>query len=150
MDLLYVTGQQLCDCDKLPEWKDYMNRYNQYMFSDEDEEVRRRAVTCIGWLGQEALAVELLVPLSDSSVSVRRSAVEAIGNLRSRQVVPSLIERLNDPEKSIGNAALGVLETITGKKMSRGPFPRNEKLLQRLIARWREWWKEEQLEAVST
>jgi len=109
-----------------------------------------RAVTCIGWLGQEALAVELLVPLSDSSVSVRRSAVEAIGNLRSRQVVPSLIERLNDPEKSIGNAALGVLETITGKKMSRGPFPRNEKLLQRLIARWREWWKEEQLEAVST
>ena len=121
-----------------------------YMFSDEDEEVRRRAVTCIGWLGQETLAVELLLPLSDSSVSVRRSAVEAIGNLRSRQVVPSLIERLNDPEKSIGNAALGVLETITGKKMSRGPFPRNEKLLQRLIARWREWWKEEQLEALST
>ena len=121
-----------------------------YMFSDEDEEVRRRAVTCIGWLGQEALAVELLLPLSDSSVSVRRAAVEAMGNLHSRQVISGLIERLNDPEKSIRKAALGVLETITGKKMSRGPFPRNEKLLQRLIARWREWWKEEQLEAVST
>ena len=121
-----------------------------YMFSDEDEEVRRRAVTCIGWLGQETLAVELLVPLSDSSVSVRRAAVEAMGNLHSRQVISGLIEHLNDPEKSIRKAALGALETITGKKMSRGPFPSNEKLLQRLIARWREWWKEEQLEAVST
>ena len=28
IDLLYVTGQQLCDCDKLPEWKNYMNSYN--------------------------------------------------------------------------------------------------------------------------
>jgi hypothetical protein len=37
VDMLYVTGKQLCDCDELPEWKDYVDRYHQYMFADEDE-----------------------------------------------------------------------------------------------------------------
>jgi hypothetical protein len=112
------------------------------MFYDEDEEVRRRAITCIGWLGQEELAVELLPLLDDSSVSVGRAAVEAMGKLGNRQTVSALIERLNDPDVSIRKAVLGALKTITGKQMS-GPFPRDEKSLQRLIARWQEWWKEE-------
>jgi len=113
------------------------------MFSDEDVEVRRRAVTCIGWLGREELAVKLLPLLDDSSVSVRLAVVEAMGNLRCRRGVTALIERLNDPEKAVRKAVLGALETITGKKMS-GPFPREKRSLQRLIARWRGWWKEEQ------
>ena len=37
VDMLYVTGQQLHDCDELPEWKDYLDRYHQYLFGDEDE-----------------------------------------------------------------------------------------------------------------
>jgi HEAT repeat protein len=114
------------------------------MFSDESEGVRRRAASCVGWLGQKELAVELLPLLTDSSISVRRAAAEAMGNLRSRQVVSALIERLNDPEKSVRKAVLGAIETTTGKKMKE-PFPTNEKSLQRLIARWREWWKEELL-----
>jgi len=114
------------------------------MFSDENEGVRRRAANCVGWLGQKELAVELLPLLTDSSVSIRRAAAEAMGNLRSRQVVSTLIERLNDPEKSVRKAVLGAIETITGKKMKE-PFPPNEKSLQRLTARWRQWWKEELL-----
>jgi len=112
------------------------------MLSDEDQDVRRRAATCIGWLGREAFAVELLPLLADSSVSVRRAAVEAMGSLRCRQVVSALIERLNDPEESIRKAVLGAIQTITGKKMS-GPSPKSKKSFERLVARWREWWKEE-------
>jgi len=37
VDMLYVSGQQLYDYDKLPEWKDYVNKYHQYLFGDEDE-----------------------------------------------------------------------------------------------------------------
>ncbi|MFC1792532.1 hypothetical protein ACFL3Q_02980 [Planctomycetota bacterium] len=37
VDMLYVTGQQLYECDKLPEWKDYMDKYDQYLFGDEDK-----------------------------------------------------------------------------------------------------------------
>jgi hypothetical protein len=114
------------------------------MFSDEDEEVRRRAVTCIGWLGQQELAVELLPLLSDRSVCVRLAAAEAMGKLRSRQVVSTLIEHLNDPEKSVRKVMLDSLKKITGKKMS-GPLPRDKESLQRFIARWREWWNGELL-----
>ncbi|MHC4172417.1 MAG: HEAT repeat domain-containing protein [Planctomycetota bacterium] len=114
------------------------------MFSDEDKEVRRRAVTCIGWLGQQELAVELLPLLSDRSVCVRLAAVEAMGKLSSRQVVSTLIEHLSDPEKSVRKAILDTLKRITGKKMS-GPLPRDKESLRRFIARWREWWNEELL-----
>ncbi len=113
-----------------------------HMFSDEDEEIRRRAATCAGWLGQEKLAVKLLPLLADSRVSVRRAAIEAMANLRSRQVVSTLIEHLNDPEKMIRKAIIDALRAITGKKMN-GPFPTDEKSLQRLMVRWHEWWKEE-------
>jgi hypothetical protein len=113
-----------------------------HMLSDEDEDVRRRAATCIGWLGQEELAVELLPLLTDSSVLVRRAAVEAMSSLRCRQVVSALIERLNDPDESIRKVVLRAIQTITGKKMS-GPPPKSKKSLDRMVARWREWWKEE-------
>jgi hypothetical protein len=36
MDMLFVTGERLYDCEELPEWKDYANKYHQYMFADED------------------------------------------------------------------------------------------------------------------
>lgn len=37
MDMLYITGQQLYNCEMLPEWKNYMDKYNKYIFGDEDE-----------------------------------------------------------------------------------------------------------------
>jgi len=111
------------------------------LFSDEDEEIRRRAATCIGWLGKDTFAVKLLPLLADRSISVRRAVVEAMGNLRSRQVVSNLIECMNDPEESIRKAVLAALERITGKKMSQR-FSINEKSRQLLIERWRAWWKE--------
>ncbi len=40
VDMLYVTGQELYDCDELPEWKDYIDKYHQYLFGDEDERFR--------------------------------------------------------------------------------------------------------------
>jgi HEAT repeat protein len=112
------------------------------MFSDEDEEVRRRAAACVGWLGRKKFAVKLLPFLADSSVSVRLAAVETMANLRSRQVVSTLIKRLNDPEESVRKAIVHALKTITGKSMH-GPFPTDERSLQRLIVRWHEWWQEE-------
>ncbi len=36
-DMLYVSGQQLYDCEKLPEWRDYADTYHPYIFGDEDE-----------------------------------------------------------------------------------------------------------------
>ena len=40
VDMLFVTGQQLYDCNEIPEWKGYMDKYNKYLFGDEDERFR--------------------------------------------------------------------------------------------------------------
>jgi hypothetical protein len=37
VDMLFVNGQQLYECEELPEWKDYMDKYSKYIFADEDE-----------------------------------------------------------------------------------------------------------------
>ena len=37
VDMLFVSGQKLYECDEMPEWKDYMDKYNKYIFGDEDE-----------------------------------------------------------------------------------------------------------------
>jgi hypothetical protein len=40
VDMLFVTGQQLYECKKLPEWKKYMDEYQVYLFGDEDRRFR--------------------------------------------------------------------------------------------------------------
>ena len=111
------------------------------MLSDKDEGVRRRTATCIGWLGQKVFASRLIPLLNDSIISVRRAAVEAMGNLGNEQVVLSLIEQLESSDMAMKKIILSTIEKITGKKMVGSP-PKNDADMDRLIARWREWWKE--------
>ncbi len=112
------------------------------MLSDKDEGVRRRAAACIGWLGKTRLALDLTILLDDDSVLVRRAAAEAMGNLANPQVVMSMIEHLKDPDKETRKIILCAIEKITGKKIGKS-FPTNKTDLDRLIARWRQWWKED-------
>jgi hypothetical protein len=96
------------------------------MFSDENEEVRRRAITCIGWLAQG------------------QAAVDVAENLHSRQMISALVGCLGDPEESTRTAALSVLETVAGKKMS-NQLPPEQDSHQDIIARWKKWWTQELL-----
>ena len=114
------------------------------MFTDKNEEVRRRAATCIGWLGKGRFAADLTILLDDDSVLVRRAAAEAMGNLNNRQVVLPMIEHLKDPDEATRKAVLCAIEKITGKKIGKS-FPGNEADIDRLIARWRQWWEEDML-----
>jgi hypothetical protein len=112
------------------------------MLSDKDTDVRHRAATCVGWLGQKNLGAKLVSLFIDGTASVRRAAAEAAGNLRSRELVSALIDLLDDKEESVRKAALTAIETITGKRIAEA-FPRGREARQRLIARWRQWWREE-------
>ncbi len=112
------------------------------MFGDEDEEVRRRTATCIGWLGRGEFAEKLSPLLKDDAASVRLATIEAMSNLRNKQVVPYLIEQLNDPDESVRRSSLEAIEKITSKKMCKA-FPKTQKGVDCLIARWQEWWKED-------
>jgi len=91
------------------------------MFSDENEEVRRRAITCVGWLNQI------------------QTAGKVTKNLHSRQIVSTLIAQLNDPAESVRNAAVAALETVTGKKMDNSSAA-DEKSREHLMTRWHKWW----------
>ena len=112
------------------------------MLGDENEDVRHRAATCVGWLGHEPLSAQLLPLLADTSASVRRAAIEALGNLKSLNVVADVIDLLDDPEESVQRTASHVLQTITGKQMVKA-FPEDENERQILVARWRAWQREE-------
>ena len=87
------------------------------MFSDNDEEVRRRAITCIGWAGEQ-------IAKADKHYY--------------QQVISALIQCLSDSAGSIKNAALNALQAVTGKTMSTKQISP-----ERLIGQWRSWWKEE-------
>ena len=89
------------------------------MLSDRDASIRRRAVTCIGWLGGQ---------------------LKTIGEPQLRRVISTLIERLDDPADSMRKATLDALQAVTDKKMSTKQIS-----LERLIDQWRIWWKEELL-----
>ncbi|MFC1676647.1 HEAT repeat domain-containing protein [Planctomycetota bacterium] len=89
------------------------------MLSDSDEGVRRRAVTCIGWLGGQ---------------------LKTIGESQLRRVVLALIGCLDDSAESTRKATLDALQAVTGKKMSKSRISP-----ERLIEQWRNWWKAELL-----
>ncbi len=36
LDMLYVTGQQLYECDELPEWKRFIDQYQRHWFADDE------------------------------------------------------------------------------------------------------------------
>jgi hypothetical protein len=36
LDMLYVTGQHLRECEELPEWKEFIDRYQQHWFDDDE------------------------------------------------------------------------------------------------------------------
>ena len=91
------------------------------MLSDDAEEVRRRVVTCIGWLGGQ---------------------LDTIGNSHFRKVVSSLIECLDDSAESVRKAALDALEAVTGKQMAE-PVLASQNSLKYLTEQWRNWWKVE-------
>jgi len=89
------------------------------MLSDGDVSVRRRAVTCIGWLGGQ---------------------LKTIGGSQLHRVISALIECLNDSAESMRKATLDALQAVTGKTISIG-----KSSPECLIDQWRIWWKEELL-----
>jgi len=99
------------------------------MLSDDDISVRRRAITCIGWVGGQ---------------------IAKAGNHHCQQVISALIQCLNDPAESINKATLDALQAVTGKKMSASRRPTAGLIKpgvagspERLIEQWQKWWQAE-------
>ncbi len=95
--------------------------------SDEDKEIRRRAITCIDWLARE------------------KKTVGMIGSTDSRLATSALIRCLQDPGRSVRTAALGALEAVTGTKRSKQLTTGDKDSHQDIIEQWEKWWRQELL-----
>ena len=110
--------------------------------TDPEPDVRRRAVTCLGWLGRRDYAADVARLARDEAAGVRQAAIEAIGNLEAHLRVDGVIEALcgllcDDPDSSVRRAAFDALSAVRALDED---LPADDAGRRLLAARWLEWW----------
>ncbi len=112
------------------------------LLQDEDEEVRRMAVCCIGWTQDSSLSARLIPLCKDPVLRVRVAAAKAMGQLGDINAVGELIDCLSDSNLLVREEAHRAIKQLTGKTMGESlPKDLEERVL--LIARWRHWWRDQ-------
>jgi HEAT repeat protein len=86
------------------------------LLNDEMFEVRRKAVSVLGKIGNEKAVFPLLRLLKDMDTEVRRRTVEALGKIGSEKAVDSLIQVLQDSDKEVRTKAVETLGKIDSEK----------------------------------
>ncbi len=114
------------------------------LLTDDSLDVRRRAATCLGWLGDQDRVVELQPLLDNETPSVRQAAIDALANLRAEEVLPSLVEDLCEclREDEVPEVRGAAFRFLTSVKPLADSLPENEQERRLLAARWQAWWRE--------
>jgi HEAT repeat protein len=86
------------------------------LLNDEMFEVRRKAVSVLGKIGNEKAVFPLLRLLKDMDTEVRRRTVEALGKIGNEKAVDSLIQVLQDSDKEVRTKAVETLGKIGSEK----------------------------------
>ncbi|MFC1635361.1 hypothetical protein ACFL5Z_11010 [Planctomycetota bacterium] len=142
VDLLYVTGQQLYDCTELPEWKGFVEEYQQHWFDDDERFQHAYAVIddCPEvWIDEQGYykgpskpskwitwSTELRLELIDHDDTPKKSIRSVGAELKDRLETAKLNIRLFLATKAILDAAVFAVELdIPGKAgMLAGPNTR--------------------------
>ncbi|MBF0481387.1 MAG: HEAT repeat domain-containing protein [Desulfovibrionaceae bacterium] len=108
---------------------------------DEHAEVRRTAVSFLGWKDYPDAVPALIQCLRDEDASVRKGAVAALANLSDANSVLPLIKVLGDKELEIREKALEAVRSISGEAVA---FDANlsEAALDAAIASLIDWWQD--------
>jgi len=85
---------------------------------DEHPEVRRTAVSFLGWKDYADAVPALIQCLRDDDASVRKGAVAALANLNDENSVLPLIKVLGDKELEIREKALEAVRAISGEAVA--------------------------------
>ena len=111
---------------------------------DENAEVRRTAITFIGWKDYEDTVPALVQCLQDEKARVRKAAVSALANLKDESSVLPLIKVLADKNLEIRQKALEAIQAASGQEIA---FDVNAtgKELKEAINNLRDWWQQERL-----
>lgn len=111
---------------------------------DDHAEVRRTAITYIGWKDYVDSVPGLVQTLLDKEEKVRKAAVSALANIKDKTAVLPLMRVLSDSSVEIREKALDTIKAITGQDVT---FDLNltDKELTDSINDLKEWWQSERL-----
>ncbi|MBF0574332.1 MAG: HEAT repeat domain-containing protein [Desulfamplus sp.] len=114
---------------------------------DDHPEVRRTALTFIGWKDPEDSVPAVSQCLVDEEARVRKAAVSALANLKDESSVLPLIKVLGDKELEIREKALEAIRSITCENIE---FDVNAagKELANAVLKLKQWWQDERMTKV--
>lgn len=111
---------------------------------DGHPEVRRTALTFIGWKDYVGAVPSVIQCLRDEEPRVRRAAVSTLANLKDGAAVPHLINVLGDRDIEVREKALEALKVISGEDISFDIHASRSALIE-AINSFKDWWQKEQL-----
>jgi HEAT repeat protein len=111
---------------------------------DDHPEVRRTALTFIGWKDYAGAVPSVIQCLRDEEPRVRRAAVSTLANLKDSAAVPHLINVLGDKDIEVREKALEALKVISGEDVSFDIHASRSALIE-AINSLKDWWQKERL-----
>ncbi|KPA12870.1 magnetosome protein Mad23-2, partial [Candidatus Magnetomorum sp. HK-1] len=107
-------------------------------------EVRKSAVTFIGWKDFSEAVPPLVQCLSDEDERVKKASISALANIRDRASVMPLIKLLGDSSLEIREKALSAIQMIVGEEV---PFDikQSNDTLSLAIKDMKEWWQQKRM-----
>jgi len=111
---------------------------------DGHPEVRRTALTFIGWKDYTGAVPSVIQCLRDGEPRVRRAAVSTLANLKDSAAVPHLINVLGDKDIEVREKALEALKVISGEDISFDIHASRSALIE-AINSFKDWWQKERL-----
>jgi len=111
---------------------------------DDHPEVRKTAITFIGWKDYSEGVPPLVQCLKDDDERVKQASIAALGNIRDKAAVMPLIKLLSDQSLEIREKAHSAIQMIVGEEI---PF--DTKLsgdaLSESQKRLKEWWQQRRI-----
>lgn len=115
--------------------------------NDEHPEVRRTAITFLGWKDITDAVPGIIQCLQDKDEGVRKAAVTALANIKDESSVLPLMRVLGDDNTDIRKKAYDALVSITGESID---FDTNlkGKALNEAIEKLKDWWQSERISKI--
>ena len=132
---------------KLADYQDDLPALTEAL-RDAHPEVRRTAVTFLGWKDRIEAAPALMQCLKDEDRRVRKAAVSALAHLKDESSVLPLMRVLADEELEIREKALQTIRMISGNDEITFDLNADEPALEKAADQMRSWWEKERIDTI--
>ncbi|MBF0210812.1 MAG: HEAT repeat domain-containing protein [Desulfamplus sp.] len=111
---------------------------------DQHPEVRKSAITFIGWKDNIDSIPSLVQSLRDHNANVKEAALSALGTIRDKTTILPVIRALGDNDKNLRQKALDTLKMIVGEEIEFDLNVEGE-LLKSAVENLIDWWHQKRV-----